>query len=147
MQAPGQLTGTKTGLPPFAIQLTDGSSFSYKNLQTNKAVILIYFAPDCEHCRDFIKKLTGKMGALKKIQIILISYLPLPNLKKFITDFKLDQFPNVKVGTEGNSFLVPAYFKIGKFPFTALYNKVGKLVAIFREEPSLKVLSDFSKKF
>jgi thiol-disulfide isomerase/thioredoxin len=146
LQSPGQPTGNKNGMPPFTILLTNGNSFSYKDLLPEKPVMLIYFAPDCEHCREFIKKLADNMNGFKQIQITLISYLPLPALQKFNKEFKLDQFPNIKIGTEGNSFLVPAYFKIVKFPFTALYNKAGKLMGIFREEPSLKVLTDFSKK-
>jgi len=147
IQSPGQATGTKTGVPPFTILLTDRSYFGYKDLQKNKALILIYFAPECDHCRDFIKKLTGRMGELKKTQIIMVSHVPLRSLQQFYKDFKLDQHPNVKVGTEGNAFLIPAYFKIVKFPFTALFDKHGKLVATFREVPSLKALSAFSGKF
>ena len=145
-QSQGQLAVTKTGVPPFRILLTSGNYYGYKNLEKDKGLILIYFAPECDHCRDFIKKLIAGMGDLKKTQIIMVSYLPLPNLQQFAKDFKLDKYPNVKVGTEGNSFLVPGYFKIVKFPFTALFDKYGKLVATYREVPSLKALADFSKK-
>lgn len=146
LHSPGQVAGLGTGLPPFTILLTNGKYFSYKDLQKDKASILIYFAPDCEHCRDFTKKLTGRMRDLKKTQIIMVSYLPLLTMQQFNKDFKLDQFPNIKVGTEENSFLVPNYFKIIKFPFTALYDKAGILVSTFREVPALDILSNFSKK-
>ena len=145
MQSPGQAAGTKTGIPPFTILLTNGSYFGYKELPKDKAVILIYFAPDCEHCRDFTKKLIGRMRDFKKTQIIMVSHLPLRTMQQFNKDFGLDQFANVKVGTEGNSFLVPGYFKISKFPFTALFDRRGKLAATFREVPSLDVLSKFSR--
>jgi thiol-disulfide isomerase/thioredoxin len=146
MQSQGQPAGTKTGVPPFSILLTSGSHFTYKDLPKDRPLILIYFAPECDHCREFTKKLVGKMGDLKKTQIIMVSYLPVEKLQQFYKDFRLDQFPNVKVGTEGNAFVVPAYFKIVKFPFTAVFDKSGKLAATFREAPSMEVLSGVSKK-
>ena len=45
----------------------------------------------------------------------MISYLPLGKLRQFSKEFRLEQFKNIKVGTEGNSFLVPGYYKIGTF--------------------------------
>lgn len=108
--------------------------------------MLIYFAPDCDHCRDFIKKLTEGMKEFTKTQIILVSYFPLEKLQQFNKDFKLSQFTNIKMGTEGNSFLVPKYFKIVTFPFTAVFNKAGKLTATFRQPPSLEVLSSSLRK-
>lgn len=145
-QGQGQQAVTKAGVPPFTILLTNGNHFGYKNLEKDKALMLIYFAPECDHCRDFIKKLTGKMNEFKKLQIIMVSHVPLPNLQRFYKDFKMDKYPNVKVGTEGNSFLVPGYFRIGKFPFIALFDKKGKLAAAYREVPLLEVLSAVSAK-
>ncbi len=146
MPTRAQLANRATSVPPFKILLTNGSYFGYKNLQINKPLMLIYFSPDCDHCKDFTQTLRGKMGELRGVQIIMVSYFPLKSLQKFNTDFKLSEFSNIKIGTEGNSFLIPGYFKIGKFPFTVLYNKVGKLAATFREVPSWEVLSDFIKK-
>lgn len=146
LQIPAQSIVDKNELPPFTLQLTNGNFVSYKKLSQKKPLILIYFAPECEHCRSFIKKLVDKIKNFEQTQIVLVSYFPLVDLQKFSTEFKLDQLPNVMVGTEGNSFRVPAFFKIVKFPFTAVYNKLGRLTAIFREEPSLNVLVNFSKK-
>ncbi len=146
MPTQAQLANRVTSIPPFRILLTSGSYFGYKDLQINKPLLLIYFSPDCDHCKDFIQTLRGKMGNLTGMQIIMVSYFPLKSLQQFNKDFKLGEFSNIKIGTEGNSFLIPGYFKIGKFPFTVLYNKVGKRVVTFREIPSWEVLSDFIRK-
>lgn len=146
IQSSGQVSVTKDRVPPFTILLTNGQYFSYTELQKDKPVMLIYFAPDCDHCRDFIKQLTLGMREFTKTQIILISYFPLAKLQQFNKDFKLAKFSNIKMGTEGNSFLVPKYFKISTFPFTALFNKTGKLTATFRQPPSLEVLSNSLRK-
>jgi len=145
LQAPAQQTVQKTAIPPFQLVLTDGSGFSYKNLQKGRPLILVYFAPECDHCRVFMGSLLKSSKKFTHTQIVLVSYFPLPALQQFSHDFKLHQFPNIKLGTEGNSFLIPAYFKIGKFPFTAVFNKAGKLVATFKEAPSAEVLARFVK--
>ncbi len=146
LQIPAQPINNKNELPPFTLQLTNGNIVSYKKISQKKPVILIYFAPGCEHCQAFIKKLADKIKIFEQAQIVLVSYFPLAELQKFSAEFKLDQLSNVMVGTEGNSFRVPAFFKIVKFPFTAVYNKFGRLTGIFREEPSLNVLAEFLKK-
>ena len=146
IQSSSQLSPNKDRVPPFTILLTTGENFSYKELQKDKPVILIYFAPDCDHCRDFIKALTTGMKGFTKTQIVMVSYSPLAKLKQFTSDFNLSQFSNIKIGTEGNSFIVPNYFKIVTFPFTALFDKTGKLIARFPQPPSLEMLSDALKK-
>ena len=66
IQSSSQLSPNKDRVPPFTILLTTGENFSYKELQKDKPVILIYFAPDCDHCRDFIKALTTGMKGFTK---------------------------------------------------------------------------------
>ncbi|NCI47644.1 peroxiredoxin family protein [Sediminibacterium soli] len=146
LQVPAQPAVNKTELPHFTLQLTSGHFVSYKDLPRKKDLILIYFAPNCDHCREFIKRLVDKIDNFKHAQIVLISYFPLADLRKFGTEFGLDRLSNVMIGTEGNSFLVPAFFKIVNFPFTAVYNKSGRLIRVFREAPPLNLLADLLKK-
>jgi thiol-disulfide isomerase/thioredoxin len=42
-------------IPDFTIELTNGSMFTTKDLSKSKPTIIIYFAPDCEHCQALIK--------------------------------------------------------------------------------------------
>ena len=86
------------------------------------------------------------MREFTKTQIILVSYFPVEKLQQFNKEYNLSTFSNIKMGTEGNSFLVPKYYKIITFPFTAVFNKTGKLTATFRQPPSLEVLSNSLRK-
>ncbi len=142
----GQQSQAQSGMPAFRLLLTDGKIFSYKDLQPNKPAMLIYFAPECDHCKEYTHQLTAVMNNFKNTQIIMVSYFPLPKLQQFYKEFKLDQFKNVKLGTEGNAFVVPAYFKIETFPFTALFNKDRKVTDIFRKPPAMAVLYESVKK-
>lgn len=145
-QSLGQQSQVQSGMPAFRIVLTDGKTFGYKDLQPNKPIMLIYFAPECDHCKEFTHQLTSVMDNFKNTQIIMVSYFPLPKLQQFYKEFKLERFKNVKLGTEGNAFVVPAYFKIETFPFTALFNKDKKVTAIFRQPPAMAVLYESVKK-
>ncbi len=145
-QGQTQMAVNKTTIPPFSILLTTGKRFGYQDIQKNKSTMLIYFAPDCDHCRDFTKKLTTRIKDFSASQIIMVSYVPLPQMQQFYKDLQLQKYPNVKVGTEENKFVVPNHFKIVTFPFTAVYNKSNTLTKIFREEPSLDEVSTLLKK-
>lgn len=142
----GQYAEIKKTIPPFKIVLTDGKLFDYKELKKGSPVMLIYFAPECDHCRTYTKELISVMDQFKNTQIIMISYFPLAKLQQFYKEFRLEQFKNIKVGTEGNSFLVPGFYKIGLFPFTAIYDKDGKLSAVFRKPPGMGELYDCVRK-
>lgn len=136
-----QKTVTLNDYPKFNILLTDSTKFKSIELKKNTPLILIYFAPDCYHCRSFIGDFIGAIKQFSQTQIVLVSHVPISELKKFSKDFSLTTYPNIKIGTEGTSFYLPSYFKIGNFPFTALYNKAGKLITTYPEAPSMDVLA------
>ena len=145
-QGLGQQPQRQTSMPAFRILLTDGRNFSYKDLQPNKPTMLIYFAPECDHCKEYTHQLTSVLDNFKNTQVIMVSYFPLPKMQQFYKEFKLDRFKNVKLGTEGNAFVVPAYFKIETFPFTVLFNKDRKVTNIYRQPPAMTVLYESVKK-
>lgn len=84
------------------------------------------------------------MDELSQVQIIMISYLPYRDIKKFETDFGLTKYPNVKVGTEGYTFVVQKYYDIKNFPFLALFNKKGKPITTYATAPEI---AEVIKKF
>ena len=127
--------------PKFNILLIDSTRFKSNELKKNTPLILIYFAPDCYHCRSFIGNFMGAIKQFSQTQIVLVSHVPISELRKFSKDFSLNTYPNIKIGTEGNSFYLPSYFKIGNFPFTAVYNKAGKLITTYPEPPSMDALA------
>lgn len=127
--------------PKFNILLIDSTRFKSNELKKNTPLILIYFAPDCYHCRSFIGNFMGAIKQFSQTQIVLVSHVTISELKKFSKDFSLNTYPNIKIGTEGTSFYLPSYFKIGNFPFTALYDKAGKLITTYPEAPTIDVLA------
>ena len=58
------------------------------------------------------------------------------DVKKFAEHYKLDRFPNLKIGDDP-SRLVVNFYKVEFTPFSALYNKKGKLIKAFKEAPQI----------
>lgn len=120
----------KRRIPPFKIRLVDGKGYTYKDLKRNFPTILIYFQPDCEHCQTFAAALEKRLPALADRQIILISFAHINAVRDFDRQYHLSGYPEVKIGSEGYTFLVQKYYQIEHFPFVACFNREGKLVRI-----------------
>jgi hypothetical protein len=102
--------------------------------------MLVYFDPTCEHCRLFTANLVKRMNDFTNTEIVMISYLPIAEIKQFESDFNLGKFHNIKVGTEGHSFVVQRWYNVQRFPFTALFNESGTCITSYREAPSMDEL-------
>lgn len=140
-------TGTfKKSVPPFYIELTNSKHLQPTDLQKNKPLMLIYFSPTCEHCKEFTKKMLDSMENLGNIQIVMITYLSAQDIAKFETEFSLNKYPNIFAGTEGYRFTVQKYYSIKTFPFLALFNSKAQLTNAYRVVPSINELCEQIKK-
>lgn len=141
-----QTTKNNGKIVPFEITLADGSSFKASQLKKGP-VMLIYFSPECDHCRHFTKEMLEKAKSFAGEQIVMVTFLPVDEVKHFSEEFKLPSYHNIKAGTEGKTFVVRNYYNVTRFPFVALYNKEGKQVKLFSNSPSVDdVLKVIKKK-
>ncbi|HUQ97089.1 MAG TPA: redoxin domain-containing protein [Chitinophagaceae bacterium] len=120
-------------IPPFKIMQTDGRFFQASDLAKNKPVVLIYFAPDCQHCQVLMQGLFKNLEAFKKVQLVLITFKPLNELALFERQYRTAGFSNIRTGTEGSTYFLRYYYNLSNTPFTAVYNKQGTLVRSFRD--------------
>jgi thioredoxin-related protein len=121
---------SNSGIAPFKIRLTNGNGYTYNQLIKNKPVILIYFSPTCEHCKTFTEAMLKHMNKLQNNQLVMISYVDIKEVKAFDDAYKLSNHQNIKIGSEGYTFVVQKYYNIQHFPFIAEYDKSGKLKKI-----------------
>ncbi len=135
--AAGQTIQASKPLAPFEIKLTNGKLFTRSELSPGP-VILIYFSPDCGHCKDFTKELLNYPDAFKTKQVVMVTFTPLPTVDQFERTLFLQLFPNITVGTEGESYRVMRYYGIRTFPYVALYNRAGKFVKSYEGEQPFK---------
>lgn len=124
----------KSGIPPFKIRLVDGKGYTYKDLKKDLPTLLIYFQPDCLHCQQFAAALEKRLPLLSDRQIVLISFAHIKEVSFFDRQYHLSSHPDVKIGSEGYTFLVQKYYQIEHFPFVACFDKQGKLVRVLNPE-------------
>jgi len=123
---------SNSSIAPFKIRLTNGQGYTYQQLPKNKPVILVYFSPTCEHCKVFTENMLKRMDKFKDAQLVMMSYEDIKEVKSFDDIYKLSNHQNIKVGSEGYTFVVQKYYNIQRFPFVAEYDKYGKLKKIIR---------------
>ena len=133
-------------IPPFKMKLSNGTVFSASNLAKNKPVIIIYFAPDCEHCQVLMNQLFKKINEFKSAQIVMVTFKPINEVKQFEKHYNTAAYKNIKVGIEDPIFYFRYYFKLENTPFTALYDKSRKLVYSWQKETPVSDLLGRLKK-
>ena len=135
-----------SSIPTFKMLMTNGKYFSSKDIQPNKPFVLIYFAPDCDHCIKLMDELFKKIHQLDNATVVMITFRAPNDVAWFERKYQTAQFPNIKVGTEGTSYVLRNYYRLDKTPFTAMYNKKGKLEYSYKNEtPVAEMLARFKK--
>lgn len=124
-------------IPSFSMQLTNGKLFSAKDLSHQKPVIIIYFAPDCEHCQTLMNGFFKKIQDFKKAQIVMVTFKPVNEVIDFEKSYQTAKYPNIKVGIEIPVFFFRNYYNLENTPFTALFDKHGKLIISYKKETPL----------
>jgi thiol-disulfide isomerase/thioredoxin len=144
----GQSNDPKPGsyIPAFKVLLTDGKYFTSSDVEKNKPFVLIYFAPDCDHCIVLMDALFKKIHQLDQASILLVTFKPSTDLTNFEKKYQTTKFKNIKVGTEGLTYVLRDYYRLQKTPFTAVYDKKGRLAFSYKNEtPVNELLQKFKK--
>ena len=128
-------------VPPFKVMLKDSSFYAKKDLPKNKAVWIMIFGPDCDHCQMETRQIIAHQKELKDVQVVMITLHPVDRMKTFISDYKLDAVKNVVVGQDYAHFTMP-FFNFRNFPFHAMYDKKGKLIASFEGTMGIEEVID-----
>jgi hypothetical protein len=128
-------------LPPFCIMQPNGKYFRAQNLPFEKPIIIIYFSPDCEDCLSFLDKFFIRIKDFNKASLVMITYLPMEEVKKFVVRYKTGNYKNIIVGTEGSTFFIKDYYKIMDLPFAALYDKNGNIQSSYQKNIPMNELA------
>jgi thioredoxin-related protein len=131
----------KTAIAPFKITLVDGKTYTANQLKKNIPTVLIYFSPDCDHCKNFTAELLKHKSELKDKQIVMVTYLPIAEVKPFDSLYHISSMPNFKIGTEGYTFIVRKYYDVQRFPFIVLYDKQMKRIKTLSPTDAPEVLA------
>lgn len=130
--------------PPFKLLSTDSSTIlTDKDIKKNKAVFVMVFSPDCDHCQHHAEEMVNKRDAFKDIQIVMGSMMSISKIKEFYNTYHLDKLDNLIIGQD-REFILGTYYKMKSMPFLAFYDKKGMLIDVFEGAlPIEKVLAKF----
>lgn len=127
-------------IPPFQMMQANGKVFPAGNLPVGKPIIIIYFSPDCEECHDLTTELLNRINDFSTASIAMITNMPLDQVKQFVSEFQLERYSNIYVGTEGDASFAGRYYRVGRIPFVVLHNKNGDLIKVYNQEMNIEDL-------
>lgn len=114
-------------IPSFKLlKVPDSTSFTQNDLPKKKPVLLIIFSPDCEHCQQETEELKKNIKLFKKTEILMVSAMPYPVIKKFYEDNGLKEFNNITVAFD-RPYYLGTFYRVRTFPSIFLYDKKGNL--------------------
>ncbi len=119
-------------IPTFSLLTPDSTWFSKIHLKDEVATLILYFSPDCGHCKIETQDLLGKMSGLKKLQIVMVTSRPFQDMVDFSNYFKISRFPTIKIGRDP-AMLISSFYDVKSTPFSALYDKKGRLIKVYKK--------------
>ncbi len=133
-------------VPPFKLLLTDSSThYTKEDLPKKKAVMLMLFSPECDHCKHETEEIINNIDALKKVQIIMSTTLPFDKMLTFYNNYDLKRFDNIIVGKDAG-YMLPVFYEIRHLPFLAFYNKRKELISVSPSQmPVNKIIEELKK--
>jgi thiol-disulfide isomerase/thioredoxin len=132
-------------VPPFRLLKLDSATYLTKDdLRKNRQTMVMYFSPDCEHCKHQTEAILADFKNFKDIEIVMATYQPFSEMKEFNEHYKIYEHPNILIGRD-EQFRLPPFFKIKNLPYLALYDRKGNLITTFegtqKTEDLLKAFS------
>lgn len=118
-------------MPNFRIQMADSSWFT-KNDLAAKPTLILYFSPECGHCQIETDTLLSLIKSLKDLQVVMVTSRTTEEMKNFSDRFMLQKFASIKIGSDESRY-VTQFYKVKFTPFSALYDKNGKLIKAYED--------------
>jgi len=137
--------GPKSGssLPSLTMRLIDSTTeFNTEQIKEGKPFVIIYFSPDCQHCRKETRDLVANIGLVRNIQFILLTPMSYDDLRYFYKEFNLAMYSNLTVGQDDRMTFYH-YFNPKAIPYTAIYNRNKQLNKVIIGEASIQKIIEF----
>ena len=86
-------------IPAFNVLAIDSVTlFNTYNIPKGRPCVLMFFDPDCKHCKATTKQLTEKMDSLKDVDFYMFSARhDMEMIRGFYKKYHLDSYSNIKV--------------------------------------------------
>jgi thioredoxin-related protein len=127
-------------LPPFKILKVDSSTWYTKDdLKKNRRTMIIFFSPECDHCKHQTQDILAEIDKFKDIEIVMTTFHPFAEMKEFYNYYRLQDHPNIKMGRDEKYFFQP-FYDFHNLPFIALYDKKGNYITRFEGNQKVSTL-------
>lgn len=133
-------------VPSLQLILEDSvTKYTKANLPKNKALLLMVFSPDCEHCKEEATQIAARQKEFKNIHIVMATPYPIYRMKEFANNTGVAGVKNIVVAKD-HYYLLPPFFDMRNYPFMALYDDKGDLIKTIQGSTSIEnILSNFKK--
>jgi thioredoxin-related protein len=132
-------------IPPLHLLKLDSSSYLSKDdIKKNRKTIIMFFSPDCEHCKHQTEAILADFKDFKDIEIVMATYQPFSEMKDFYAHYHIADHPNILIGRD-EKFALPPFYRIRNLPYLALYDKKGKLITTFEGNQKADIILDAFK--
>jgi thiol-disulfide isomerase/thioredoxin len=129
-------------IPQFTVyKAPDSTAFTRDELEKKKPVVFMIFSPDCEHCQHETETLLANIDKLKNTQIVMITYLPYPEMIEFYKKYKIADYPQITMARD-TKFFFPVFFKVRNLPSIFVYDKKGNFKKNFEGSVKIDSLSE-----
>ncbi len=123
-------------MPAFNIRLMDSSTiFNTFNIPEGKLFAVVFFDPNCKHCKRSIAQLLGAMETVDHIQFYFITPTHMmSDLRKFYSDNNMASYKNIVLAGRDYEFFFFNHYRTINVPDVALYDKHKKIVKLIEGE-------------
>ena len=134
-------------IPPFHLLKLDSTTYLTKeDVKKNHRTIIMFFSPDCEHCKHQTEAILADFKEFRDIEIVMATYQPFDEMKQFDAHYRISDHPNMQIGRD-EKFVLPPFYKIRNLPYLALYDKRGRLITTFEgTQKADTILNAFNEK-
>lgn len=118
--------------PIFSMETLNYSIFRTDEIKEGP-VIVLFFHPECEHCKYQITNLFTGKTVIAGVHVLLISNAERETIRNFLKDYNLLEYPGL-ITLVDETFSFRKYFGTELVPATFIYNKKLKLIRYFQGE-------------
>ncbi len=125
-------------LPAFdVVDMRTRDTFSTFNIPKGRPILIIYFAPECDHCKKMLDALLPEMDKLKNVDVYMMTFMPLIALEIFNNGYHLEKYPNIKMVGQDYKMFFPPFYGVSNVPDIVLYDKNKKFVKLWPDNVTM----------
>lgn len=97
-------------LPSLPLRNMDGTLLFTDSLKESKELLVLnYFHPECDHCKNMIVELFRERSLLENVRWLMVTTSTVEKTRRFTESMKIAQLPSVTVLNDTASFITKTF--------------------------------------